>query len=236
MMETLLSLPLYLVMLGGLFWLGERCLTRLTLTHGERLRLWEKGNWNSSYEQPAENIFHFLSPGTGSRPGTVTGYSGFNFEITQQTTCEAYKTDDNSEEEKKYGWGSQVSGHAEITIRRSLWSWGLDHFMLNNLWSGGKKWNIDGENAVTMYARTTSDGSSVDSLMLFRRGDGRREGKISYQASSTNGSNEWNKIYLGEWGDFIKPEKPTDRQDRLVDPSGPVDPYTRNSYYVRWSE
>ena len=64
----------------------------------------------------------------------------------------------------------------------------------------------------------------LDSLMLFRRGDGNRTKNVCY-----NGSNECNKIYLVEWGDFIKP---TGQET----PVGPVSSYSRNEKYVNWSE
>jgi len=208
------------VMLSGVFWLGEICMTRLTLTHGERLRLWEKGTRHSSNSIEADDVFRFLPRVASGDPRLewVTGYSNFN---------NNFKGTDN----EAYGWGTIVSGHADVTTRRSEWSWGIDDFVRRSLLADADVQSLDtpGSGAERMFARTDPFDNPLDSLMLFRRKDNSREGKISYQASSTKGSNEWNKIYLGEWGDFIKPSK-------ISDPSGPVDPYTRNSYYVRWSE
>ena len=160
LLETLLTLPVYLVMLAGLFWLGELCMARLTLTHAERLRLWEKGNWNDHSEIKEADIFHFLSRGTGNPPALVTGESDFSDTFAGTSAAN--------------DWGNLVSGRAkELKTRRSEWSWGITEFMRKNLWRdlpGSSE--VPGKNPSPMYVRGVDATGNL--VMLFRAGDGGR--------------------------------------------------------------
>jgi len=44
LLETLLVLPIYMVLLGGIFWIGELAFTRHTLLSADRLAAWSMGN------------------------------------------------------------------------------------------------------------------------------------------------------------------------------------------------
>ena len=59
-METLLALPIYVVTLVSVFWLGEMALARLVLTSGERLSLWEHSNRHSNSTLTSRDVFFFL--------------------------------------------------------------------------------------------------------------------------------------------------------------------------------
>ena len=211
MMETLLSLPLYLVMLAGLFWLGELCVARLTLTHAERMRLWEQGNRNDHTEKPETEIFGFLAYGTTNRPVLVTGESAFAPSFSADLAANS--------------WGSMISGSATIKTRRSEWSWGIVK-SVKNLWSEAANSNVDdGENEVPMKARVDANGNSLSSTVLFRsKYDGGRA------TSDWSGSTKWNSIYLGKWEDFVVPVVPAG-----VENAKSLYEYNRNSYYLSWS-
>ena len=43
-METVIAIPLFLVLIGGLFWLGELTLARHRLTASDRFAAWNIGN------------------------------------------------------------------------------------------------------------------------------------------------------------------------------------------------
>ena len=60
MMETILTLPIYLIMLAGLFWLGELCLARMAFSQGENLRLWENGLRHPFSPVAERDLFYFL--------------------------------------------------------------------------------------------------------------------------------------------------------------------------------
>ena len=216
MLETLLSLPLYIVMLACLFWLGELCMTRLTLTNAERLRLWEKGNWNDHSEKAETEIFRFLSFGTIVQPVIVTGESDFS------NTFAATLSANN--------WGNLISGYATVNTRRSVWSWGITDFAKRNLWSGTGANASDGTDTLLMRSRVNTDDNSLPLTMFFRAGDGGRKVDLSNGAPRTSNwdnSTNWHSIYLGRWENAVVPEN--------VGSASGVRVYNRNSFYLNWS-
>ncbi len=44
LMETVLAIPLFLVLIGGIFWLGELMLAKHQLTAADRFAAWNAGN------------------------------------------------------------------------------------------------------------------------------------------------------------------------------------------------
>ena len=215
LLETILTLPVYLVILASLFWLGELCLTRLTLTHGERLRLWEVGNWNVHSGRKLKEVFGFLDQGTSNRSAVVTGVSDFTEDFSSHKTKSAYN------------WGQVIEGHAEVRVRRSEWSWGIAELAVNHLWSSNGNQEIQGASAFSINARTNNSGEELTSLGLFRTGEGAREGGSLYV-----NSRNWNNMYLGTWEEFvIPPERAAYDGRRAQD----VTAYNRHASYVRWS-
>ena len=78
MMETILSLPIYFVLLAGVFWLGDFCIARLTLNHGQKVRLWESGNRHSSAIVNGNDIFYFMDNAVNAVQNDVLAdFSGF---------------------------------------------------------------------------------------------------------------------------------------------------------------
>ena len=116
-METLLMLPVYLIMLSGIFWLGELCLARLAFTEGENLRLWEAGLRHPFTSVPERTLFSFL-PSTGNNQ-MITGSSSFNFTRTSPA--------------QTGGWGVGIAGSASMLTRRSDWSWTVNQGALQAL-------------------------------------------------------------------------------------------------------
>ena len=216
MLETLITLPVYLVMLAGLFWLGELCLARLTLTGAERLRLWERGNRNDPTDTAERTIFKFLASGTAVPPDLVTGESGFAHTFSPSTAAN--------------NWGSRISGYATIGTRRSTWSWGIADFVGKKLWSSVG--DAPGGIKLAMKARVTAAEKSQPSMMLFRSGNDDRRGDLIQSINSPWRSNwdnsvGWNAVYLGNWDNFIVPRGGGATR---------IKQYNRNSYYLAWSK
>jgi len=117
MLETLLSLPVYLAILSGIFWLGELCLARQGLTTADRLRLYESVCRHSSSAVAGRNIFSSFESSTDSRPQLVTGAGRLTFNRSVQT------------ETSSMGWFVGVTGQSKLTVRRSDWSWGIINFL-----------------------------------------------------------------------------------------------------------
>lgn len=209
MLETILVLPVYLLLLGGLFWLGELCLARLALTHGESLRLWENGTRYSITFVPEGNIFSFL-PATGSSTDdAITGRSGFSFTRTNGANT---------------AWGQVVSGRATLNTRRSIWSWGTEA-AFHKIFQGT---DIASPADRRMIARGTVD-VPLESHLLSRRGYTSREG--IYRQGTGNGA-RWQTEYTSSWnlgGRFdITPTAPGSYFNF-------VRYGNRNARYVTWS-
>lgn len=118
MMETIFTLPIYFIMLAGVFWLGELCIARLTFTSGENLRLWEGGLRHPFTPVPERTIYSFM-PDINSSDEVVTGGGRFNFTRTSPPQIG--------------GWGIAIVGTASMVTRRSDWSWSVNQGALNAL-------------------------------------------------------------------------------------------------------
>ena len=210
MLETILVLPVYLLLLGGLFWLGELCLARLALTHGESLRLWENGTRYSITFVSEGDIFSFL-PATGSNDDAITGRSGFSFTPTNVTNA----------------WGQVVSGRATLNTRRSIWSWGTEA-AFHNIFQGT---DIASPADRRMIARGTVDVPLVSHLLSRRNYISR----VGIYRQGTNDGNQWQTEYTSSWnlgGRFdITPTVPEDRGYSSFVSYG-----NRNASYVTWSD
>ena len=225
LMETLLTLPVYLVMLAGLFWLGELCATRNTLIQGERLRIWEAGTRSISGQTipsfGSRGLFFFL-PETraDARSATVTGASDFKlYHNTAGGAAEGVKREDSSLQ-----WGWLQSGYAKINTRRSNWSWTIADFSNKSVWNvrSGDPHDVFGANRKELIAR----GNLLDPLssaVFFRQGDGGRTGDNSYV-----GSNEYQNIYGESW--------PANLTMENQGSASAISTYSRNKNYVTWSE
>ena len=93
-----------------------------------------------------------------------------------------------------------------------------------------KNKEVPGDKEMEMLAR--SDGGatpkSLDSMALFRSGTERKDDLDSNGKSDWSNKITWGAIYEGEWGDFITP--------KFVAAAIKLDKYTRNHFYLDWSE
>lgn len=167
MMETILMLPVYLIIFGGLFWLGDLCLARLAFTEGETLRMWEEGLRHPFTPVPERTIFSFL-PAIG--PGQVlTGTGSFTFTRTTPP--------------QTGGWGVGIAGNSSMLTRNSDWSWGATEGALRAL---GEK------NTVERELKTTGAGK-----ILLSRNDYSGRQSIYYDGkdNGTFWENEYGAVW-----------------------------------------
>lgn len=170
MLETVLTLPVYLIMLAGLFWLGELCVARLAFTSGENLRLWEQGLRHPFTPVPERSVFSFL-PTLSSTDQLVTGSGNFNFSRTSPP--------------QTGGWGIGIAGTASMLTRRSDWSWAVNQGALNAL---GSQMNVSQTN---LPVRNTTSRLLLNRNVFVGR-------RLVYNAGTNNGL-FWQGEYSARW-------------------------------------
>ena len=177
MMETLLSLPIYIVMLAGLFWLGESAMARVSLIDGERYILWTSGNRHNSNNNVIRHIFYFLD---------ATG------DITLRASIDNSNNFPNTS--SAYNWGNITQGQLTGNTKRSQWSWGAAE-SIRSMHSELSLSETPGQNEEDLIAK----GGNV---MIFSRraGNARRNGDTSY-----NSSVDYMTIAGSTWGTIIQP-------------------------------
>lgn len=183
LMETLLTLPVYVVTLVGIFWMGEIALARLALTSGERLSLWEHSNRHLNSILASQDVFYFLPQQTTRRPELITGSSANTNSFPSTLTAR--------------NWGKQVRGRMDLYTRRSAWSWESTNFINTQLWN--ENTHIAGQNRELMYARSDAADNPLNSTILaVADNDAGRANNVSY-----NSSRNWDAIYRATWNGFI---------------------------------
>ena len=206
MMETILSLPIYIILLACVFYLGELCLSRLTLTHGERLRLWESGLRHTDNSVAVNDIFYFSLPGN-----TFIG-------ITALTPVTDFRSETSSN-----GWGEIRTGRASVNTRRSLWSWGAN-VSAQNATSYGSS-TTPPRNTLQMSSRDRNSIGNWSNVQLFSRTTSTGRANL-YFNDDVRDATEWLAIYRGQWGS-IGPTGQT---------GSSVDLYDRtDTFYLNWS-
>jgi hypothetical protein len=105
-METVLAIPLYMIILGGLMWIGDLMVTRQQLVIADRYVAWNKGLRYSDKGQTDAATVHRLffaeangSPSPYHRPTASDG-----------------KID------KVYDWSHQASGQVRLDMRMPEWT------------------------------------------------------------------------------------------------------------------
>ena len=169
MMETCVVLPFYLILLAGLFWLGELSMTGLSFAAGENLRLWEEGFRHSFLPVPEKSLFPFLSG--GSADNMASQGSAFSFIRSGDAQSET--------------WGSTVTGKSTMKLRRSEWSYNVNRsaFAALGVEAG-------------MPAREKSLTGSHDKMLLKRNSFNRRFGIYT---AGTGGGSLWQREYAAPW-------------------------------------
>lgn len=207
-METLLSLPIYFIILAGTFWLGEICISRLTLNHGEKIRLWESGNRHSTTGIADNDIFYFLNTDNSSDDMDVMQSYHRNFSGISNFPA----TSNNNR------WGQIRTGQATLNIKRSIWSWGTTEASINVNKSGYNS-TIQQQSYTPILSR--DDASSVQ--LYSRTNDNSR---VAIYNNNFNDNRQWLRIYQEQWPS-ITPGGGS---------ANVLSQYNRNRDYLDWSE
>lgn len=221
MMETILVLPIYIVLLFGVFWLGESCLARLVLTNGESLRLWENSSRHRLTQILERDIFWEFPVISDSI--AVSGTGSFNFSRTADANTR---------------WGQMVVGRAAGILRRSVWSHAADS-SAKYLWGISPAENND----EPMVARGTVEDPLNAHLLSRRNYAGRSD--IYSSLSRAGDGDVWETEYISPWRlprdddnskNFdVVPESGL-KTGETISSIGPYNGGSRNDNYVAWSQ
>jgi hypothetical protein len=81
LMETIMVLPLYVVMIGGIFWVGELCLAKNKLVMADRYAAWNAGNRHrvskGGIQSEIQNTY-FRKDEVGEQPIQMIGYEAWD--------------------------------------------------------------------------------------------------------------------------------------------------------------
>lgn len=210
MMETILTLPIYIILLAGVFYLGELGISRLSLTHGERLRLWESGLRHTDNSVAVNDVFYFSFAGNPMFI-QITGFSPVS---------------DFSAENTSDGWGQTRTGKARANTQRSFWSWGAN-VSAENATSYGSS-TTPPRNTLQMSSRDRNSIGNWSNVQLLSRASSERRKNNDDEFYEDN---EWQDIYLERWDILnIAPQQEGELKSIPVYNSG-----TRYDKYVGWS-
>lgn len=220
LLETVLTMPFYMLMTACLFWVADLCLTHTVLVSGEHLRIWERGTRHlNGTVTPGDEVFSFLAKGTSERHEFQTGQSDF--------------MDSSISVEQAGSWGKKTTGHATVKVRRSGWSWFTEDWIVHTLFGPtfGRSAEVEtgGAEAVEMTARRSRGGDVLDGYLLSRNAD---TGEREVRRVTFYSGNKWHEIYGGIWEDGVMEPAAVSG-----DVPGTVTEYVRpEAAYLRWSE
>lgn len=140
-METVLVIPLFLAMIGGIFWIGDLMWTRQQLTIADRYTTW---NYGCRYE-----------PG-GWDAGTIHARFFESSEFRRPTGVQV--------EKQPFDWSHRVRGQVRLTMKMPDWT----RYMFNgvSVFYGGQApeetmpmtgRSLDGRHAVVMRTKEKAD-------------------------------------------------------------------------------
>jgi len=136
MMETVLAIPLFMILLGGIFWIGELMIARQKLVIADRYIAWNKGLRypdKGPIDQGTIRQLYFSEPGGAPLENhNVTAASG--------------------KIEKVFDWSHAVSGQAKLNLKMPDWT----RFMFNTaqvMYNSG----VPDEQAFSMQGRDKPD-------------------------------------------------------------------------------
>lgn len=237
LMETLLVLPVYLIALSGVFWIGELALARLTLVQAEQTKIWERSyraaftkmadfiraESSSNVNQDRDAFFWFHPQNTGGT-GAFSDVNGFITAVTENLSVDSSQAN---------SWGRVTTGNVTARMGRSVWSWAISSFFTNDYFdeveNPAEHDALLGRTPSLLVARPDSNDNPKNSLFLSRGASTNRDGSIHQTAG------KWNAIYLGSWN-FSGSGYAAEIQPVSQGTPNNIDAYgARDSYYNQWS-
>ena len=217
MLETIITLPLYFILLFGLFVLGDYCLIRLKLNNSERVRHWKMGLRHPVSNIRDNDLFMIFGGDFPEMVGTSRGLVAANRDITSSSLT----------------WGQQVVSAWGTTVAPSRWAADGSKFIINDLWAFLNRTD-EPYGSITnrfMYARTRSVNSNdvpIPTATISRLAINNRN--ATYQGnwfgifSENYDPNGYAPIVLSDGNEIIYGAKNVNRYGN------------RNDAYVDWSE
>ena len=208
LMETVLVIPLYLVLLSGVFWLGDLSLLRAKTTFFDRLAAWSSGNRHEKNSgSPAEQLEQdFLNPA----------------QVGKQEV-ESVRTD------------SAASGDAWSRIAGATVKAALEPPVWTQSWRSGGSLMLEGgrSGGNGKLQRTSLRSREIEAewmhRVLMRSSQTYRE-EVTPQTLAEKV--EWrSRVYDASW-----PSEWSGEQNSPVSGGSPCLEYERHQAYVQWSE
>lgn len=106
LMETIIAIPLYMVLLGGIFWLGDLMITRQQLVVADRYIAWNKGMRHADRGRIDNAAIHTLF--FADADGNPSSYH-------KPISC-------NGRIDEEYDWSHKASGQARFEQRMPEWT------------------------------------------------------------------------------------------------------------------
>ena len=178
LMETVIAIPLYMIMLGGIFWIGDLIVTRQQLVIADRYVAWNKGMRHDDKGQTDAGTVHRLL--FADADGAPSQY--------HKPTAGDGKID------AVYDWSHKASGQVRLDMRMPEWT----RYMFNAgqvMYESG----VPLENATAMQGRDKPDQRHV---VLMRT---KEEAKMSYirnkygVINSSEVAKKWERISDEKW-------------------------------------
>lgn len=105
-METIIAIPIYMILLGGIFWLGDLMITRQQLVIADRYIAWNKG-------------MRHPDPG---RFDTAAIHQLFFSDADNQPSAYHKPLSASGTIDEVFDWSHQVSGQARFEIKMPEWT------------------------------------------------------------------------------------------------------------------
>lgn len=178
LLETVIAIPLFMIMLGGIFWIGDLMVTRQQLVVADRYMAWNKGLRYDDRGQTDPATVHRLFFAEAN--GAPSRYH-------QPKICDA-KID------KTYDWSHVASGQVRLDMRMPEWT----RYMFNAgqvMYESG----VPLEQALAMQGRDQPDQRHV---VLMRT---KSEAEMSYirnkygVSASGQVADRWRNIVNEKW-------------------------------------
>jgi len=210
LMETALVIPLYLLVLSGIFWVGDLALLRSKSTFFDRFAAWSAGNRHAEGAQSA-----------------IRGNLEQNF--LQQSRVGDQKVDDvRTAHTPSSVWSAIAGGTTTVSVKPPVWTEGWrrsGEAMTNGGTSGG---NAGGANRTSFRSREGVNAEFFHRTLMRTADTYRDEVRPDALAEKL----EWrSRVYMAQW-----PEEWTKENSAGGSGGHPCLKYERHNAYVQWSE
>lgn len=178
LMETVLAIPIFMVMLGGIFWIGDLTVTRQQLLAADRYVAWNKGlRYDDRGAVDADTVHRlFFSDKYGvkseTHPPTVR----------------------SAEVSATYDWSQEARGQVSARVRMPDWVFAMINVM--NIHYGSSDWLAD---ATTVFGREREGDRHV---VLMRTKAEAQAGYIRNKYGVKNSgevSTKWKELAAEKW-------------------------------------